>query len=161
MSGRDVFHIRLRGLELQAERMIDPTLKTRPVAILSSNSPNGTIISISPEAKEEGLLKGMKVSTIRKINHGVRLLPYNKSLYTKINHYIYKMLFYCHRINTIEELKKIPTKYGIEIDLRDKENKIILVHDPFLDGEDFEEFLKYFNHQSIILNIKSEAFEYR
>ena len=56
MNGRDVFHIRLRGLELQAEQMIDPTLKTRPVAILSSNSPNGTIISISPEAKEEGLL---------------------------------------------------------------------------------------------------------
>lgn len=71
------------------------------------------------------------------------------------------MLFYCHRINTIEELKKIPTKYGIEIDLRDKENKIILVHDPFSDGEDFEEFLKYYNHQSIILNIKSERIEFR
>ena len=92
MNGRDVFHIRLKGLELQAEQMIDPTLKTRPVAILSSNSPNGTIVSLSPEAKEEGLLKGMKVSTIRKINHGVRLLPYNKSLYTKINHYIYKIV---------------------------------------------------------------------
>ena len=71
------------------------------------------------------------------------------------------MLFYCHRINTIKELKKIPKKYGIEIDLRDKENKIILVHDPFSTGEDFEEFLKYFNHQSIILNIKSERIEFR
>ena len=72
MNGRDVFHIRLKGLELQAEQMIDPTLKTRPVAILSSYSPNGTIVCLSLEAKEEGLLKGMKVSTIRKINHGVR-----------------------------------------------------------------------------------------
>ena len=88
MNERDVFHIRLKGIELQAEQIIDPSLKKRPVAILSSHCPNGTIISLSPEAEEEGLLKGMKVSTIRKINHGVRLLPYNKSLYTKINHYI-------------------------------------------------------------------------
>ena len=82
MKVRDVFHIRLKDLELQAERIIDSSIKNRPVAILSSHSPNGTIISLSPEAEEEGLLKGMNLSTIRKVNHGVRLLPYNKSLYT-------------------------------------------------------------------------------
>lgn len=92
MKVRDVFHIRLKDLELQAERIIDSSIKNRPVAILSSHSPNGTIISLSPEAEEEGLLKGMNLSTIRKVNHGVRLLPYNKSLYTKINHYIYKIV---------------------------------------------------------------------
>ena len=92
MKVRDVFHIRLKGIELQAEQIIDPSLKNRPVAILSSHGLNGTIISLSPEAEEEGLLKGMKLSTIRKINHGVRLLPYNKSLYTKINQYIYKIV---------------------------------------------------------------------
>jgi len=36
MIARDVFHIRLKELELQAERIMDPTLKTRPVAIISS-----------------------------------------------------------------------------------------------------------------------------
>jgi len=92
MKVKDVFHIRLKGIELQAEQIIDPSLKKRPVAILSSHCPNGTIISLSPEAEEEGLLKGMKLSTIRRVSHGVRLLPYNKSLYTKINHYIYKIV---------------------------------------------------------------------
>jgi hypothetical protein len=70
-------------------------------------------------------------------------------------------LYICHRINTIAELKQIPIEYGIEIDLRDKENNIILAHDPFCDGELFTNFLKYFNHAYIILNIKSERIEYK
>ena len=53
MIARDVFHIRLKELELQAERIMDPTLKTRPVAIISSPHPNGIIVSLSPEAAEE------------------------------------------------------------------------------------------------------------
>ena len=52
------------------------------------------------------------------------------------------MIYIAHRINTISELKKIPVNYGIEIDLRDFKKKIILNHDPFQDGEDFEEFIK-------------------
>ena len=71
------------------------------------------------------------------------------------------MDFIAHRINTIEELKKVPNKYGVELDLRDYGNKIILQHDPFVDGEDFEEYLKYYNHGTMILNIKSERIEYR
>lgn len=69
--------------------------------------------------------------------------------------------FFCHRINTSKELDNCPNKYGIEIDLRDKENEIILVHDPFQDGENFEDFLKKFNKNGIILNIKSERIEYK
>lgn len=71
------------------------------------------------------------------------------------------IFYYAHRINTIEELKKIPKEYGIEIDLRDKNNDIILAHDPFVDGEMFDEFLKYYDKSSIILNIKSERIEFK
>lgn len=71
------------------------------------------------------------------------------------------ILFYCHRINNINDLNKIIPNYGIEIDLRDKNNKLILSHDPFTDGEDFEDFLKQYNKYSIILNIKSERIEYK
>ena len=34
--------------------------------------------------------------------------------------------FYAHRVNTIEQLKNTPTKYGVEIDLRDWGDQIIL-----------------------------------
>lgn len=71
-------------------------------------------------------------------------------------------LFCCHRINTINQLKNISVNYGIEIDLRDNLNgKIYISHDPFKNGELFEDFLKHFKHSFIILNIKSERIEYK
>lgn len=71
------------------------------------------------------------------------------------------MKFIAHRINTIDELKTIPEEYGVEIDIRDYGDRLILHHEPFKEGEDFEEFLKYYNHAILILNIKSERIEYR
>ena len=71
------------------------------------------------------------------------------------------MEFIAHRINTIEELKKVPNEYGVELDLRDYGDKLILQHDPFTDGEKFEEYLKHYHHGTMILNIKSERIEYR
>jgi hypothetical protein len=64
------------------------------------------------------------------------------------------MEFIAHRINTIEKLKQIPKEYGVELDLRD-------YRDRFIDGEDFEEYLKHYNNGTMILNIKSERIEYK
>ena len=69
------------------------------------------------------------------------------------------MHYIAHRVNTIQELLNTPTEYGVEIDLRDYQDKIILQHDPFKDGECFEEYLKNYNHGTMILNIKSEGIE--
>jgi hypothetical protein len=73
-------------------------------------------------------------------------------------------MFIAHRINTIEELKKVPIDMGVEVDLRDLNGDIILSHDPFVytsSGIEFEEYLKHYKHSFIILNIKSERIEYR
>jgi len=71
------------------------------------------------------------------------------------------MEYIAHRINTIAELKTLPKEYGVELDLRDFGDRLILQHDPFKDGEDFEEYLKYYNHGTMILNIKSERIEHK
>jgi len=71
------------------------------------------------------------------------------------------MEFIAHRINTIEELKNIPNAYGVELDLRDFGDRLVLQHDPFKDGEDFEEYLKHYQHGTMILNIKSERIEHK
>lgn len=71
------------------------------------------------------------------------------------------MEYISHRINTISELIETPIELGVEIDLRDFNNRLILQHDPFIDGEDFEEYLKHYNHGTMILNIKSERIEHR
>jgi hypothetical protein len=71
------------------------------------------------------------------------------------------MEFISHRINTIDELKMTPTECGVEIDLRDNGDRLILAHDPFKDGVDFEDYLSQYNHGTMILNIKSERIEYK
>lgn len=71
------------------------------------------------------------------------------------------MEFIAHRVNTIAELKQTPKEFGVELDLRDFGEKLVLQHDPFTDGEDFEEYLKHYNHGTMILNIKSERIEHK
>lgn len=71
------------------------------------------------------------------------------------------MLKIAHRINTIEQLKSTPHNFGVELDLRPEGDKIIIHHDAFKPGEDFEEWLKHYNHALIILNTKAEGMENR
>ena len=92
MINQDVFHIRLKNIELQAERLLDSSLRTRAVAIISSGCSNGSIVSLSSEAEEEGLYLGMKVYHLRNISRSIQLLPYNCSLYNRLSRYVYQTI---------------------------------------------------------------------
>jgi hypothetical protein len=69
------------------------------------------------------------------------------------------MHYIAHRINTVEELRDLPREHGAEVDLRDRGERLILQHDPFKDGQDFEPWLASYRHGTLILNIKSERIE--
>jgi hypothetical protein len=69
------------------------------------------------------------------------------------------MIFCQHRINTIQELKKTPTHFGVEIDVNTFLNKLVLKHDPFGSGDLFKNFLKFYNHKFLIINVKTEGLE--
>ncbi|MDY3909033.1 MAG: hypothetical protein SOZ48_04800 [Eubacterium sp.] len=72
------------------------------------------------------------------------------------------MEYIAHRVNTVEELRNLDSKYGVELDLRDAlDGTIYISHNPFEKGEDFEEYLKEYHHGTMILNIKSERIEYK
>lgn len=72
------------------------------------------------------------------------------------------MEYIAHRINKVEELKKLPQEYGVELDLRDSlDGSIYIQHNPFEEGEDFEEYLKEYHHGTMILNVKSERIEFK
>ena len=92
MIGSDVFHLRLSNLEIQAERILDSSIKGRPLAIISSHNPDGIILSLSKEGLSEGLRKGMRVLKARKMSASTLLLPYNVHLYRRLYKYIYKSL---------------------------------------------------------------------
>ena len=67
-----------------------------------------------------------------------------------------------HRVNTVKELRRLAPGIGVELDLRDHGEELILAHDPFIEGEKFDDFLKeYDDRGTLILNIKSERIEYR
>ena len=70
------------------------------------------------------------------------------------------MNYIAHRINTVSELLNVEKEYGVEVDIRDYNNKLVLQHDPFKDGECFEYFLQNYTHGTLILNIKSERIEF-
>jgi hypothetical protein len=71
------------------------------------------------------------------------------------------MKFIAHRRNTIEELIATPHQYGVEVDIRSEQGQLIIHHDPFTSGADFEDWLKHYRHGTLILNVKEEGLEAR
>ncbi len=71
------------------------------------------------------------------------------------------MKFISHRRNTIEELKATPFEYGVEVDIRSDNGKLVIHHDPFTAGDNFEEWIQHYQHGTLILNIKEEGLEAR
>ena len=69
------------------------------------------------------------------------------------------MLYISHRINTTRELESLPASYGVELDIRDSGKRLVVTHDAFGDGEDFEEYVKAYKHAFMIPNVKSEGVE--
>ncbi|EKO3373813.1 hypothetical protein SD340_002939 [Vibrio fluvialis] len=71
------------------------------------------------------------------------------------------MQIIAHRINTISALMTTPSQYGVEVDIRSFGNQLIIHHDPFVQGENFELWLDKFDHKTLILNVKEEGLESR
>ena len=69
------------------------------------------------------------------------------------------MIKIVHRVNDIKKLLTIPKEYGIEIDIHGWKDDLTIHHDPFKKGENLDEFLKYFHHSFVILNVKEEGVE--
>ena len=71
------------------------------------------------------------------------------------------MKYISHRCNTIEELEKTNHKYGVEVDIRSYKEQLIIHHDPYVLGEIFEDWIKAYDHEMLILNVKEEGLEER
>lgn len=75
------------------------------------------------------------------------------------------MQIIAHRINTVRQLAEVPMEYGIELDIRYHENRLVLHHDPFHHHEtpgpeSFEALLAEWKHAGpMILNVKTEGVE--
>ncbi len=64
-----------------------------------------------------------------------------------------------HRRNTINLIKSTSNKYGIEVDIRSNAEGLIVNHDPYLDGVKFCDWLEFYNHSFLIINVKEDGLE--
>ena len=64
-----------------------------------------------------------------------------------------------HRINTINKLKNLNINLGVEVDIRSNEKNLIICHDPFSDYIIFKDWLSFYNHGTLILNVKENGLE--
>ena len=75
------------------------------------------------------------------------------------------MQIFIHRVNTLEKLAEVPTKYGLEIDIRGFGGKLLLNHDPVDVNQDYDELEQFLiaakDHAGIILNVKEAGYEQR
>ncbi len=69
------------------------------------------------------------------------------------------MLLIEHRVNTVEHLRRTPTEYGVEVDIRDYDGTLRMQHDPLLGGEPLEDLLREYKHALIIFNVKCDGLE--
>lgn len=71
------------------------------------------------------------------------------------------MLLIEHRANTAAHLARVPRDRGVEIDVRDYDGDLRLVHDPLESGERLEDWLAGYAHALLIFNVKCDGLEGR
>lgn len=71
------------------------------------------------------------------------------------------MKLIAHRRNTRKELIATPSNYGVEVDIRSFGNKLVIHHDPFVEGESLDAWIAAYQHGTLILNVKEEGLEAR
>jgi hypothetical protein len=71
------------------------------------------------------------------------------------------MIIVQHRMNTIKQLRGCKKDWGVEIDIRNHGNGLLLVHDPFeMQGAvELSDWLSFYNHKFLIANVKEEGLE--
>ena len=78
------------------------------------------------------------------------------------------MQFIKHRVNDLRLLALVDRKWGVEMDIRsrlDSSGRLHVTHDPWVQGDDFEDWLREFRDLGIqgplILNVKEDGLEGR
>lgn len=71
------------------------------------------------------------------------------------------MKLIAHRRNTLADLQATPRELGVEVDIRSIGQRLVIHHDPYVEGNDFEEWLAAYAHGTLILNVKEEGLEAR
>lgn len=80
---RSIIHIDVTDFYIQIERVLEPKLSSRPLAIAIETATRSIIFSSSVEARQNGIFRGMPVAQAKKQCPDLRILPPNEELYAR------------------------------------------------------------------------------
>ena len=80
---RHIIHIHIPAFSISLERLNRPELRDRPVVIAPPHSERALILSASPEARQEGIFKGMALGKAMRFCPDLTVLPPNPGLTEK------------------------------------------------------------------------------
>src|SRR4030042_3138850 len=77
---RNIIHIHIPAFPVAVARVDPPDLKDRPVAVAPLHSERALILSVSMEARREGVFKGMPLGKAMRFCPDLRVLPPDRDL---------------------------------------------------------------------------------
>ena len=80
---RHIIHLHIPAFSIAVARVCRPELRDRPVAVAPPQSERAPILSVSSEARKEGIFKGMPLSKATKLCPDLTVLPPNPGVTEK------------------------------------------------------------------------------
>ena len=80
---RHIIHLHIPSFPIAVARVIRPELRGRPVVVAPPHSERALILSVSAEARQEGIFKGMPLGKAMKFCPGLTVLPPDHDLTSK------------------------------------------------------------------------------
>ena len=88
---RHIIHLHIPAFPITVARVSQPGLRDRPVAVAPPQSERAPILSVSSEARNEGVFKGMSLSRATKLCPDLTVLSPNPGLTEKASHSLAKL----------------------------------------------------------------------
>lgn len=82
---RSISYLNIPNFPVALERIQDPELRKREVAIAPRSSDRAKIWAVSPEARAAGVVKGMPVGQAKRLLSSLRIIDPNPDLYKQVN----------------------------------------------------------------------------
>jgi DNA polymerase-4 len=89
---RNILHLRIDAFPAAVERIKNPSLRHRPVAVCPRHSPRSVIFSASAEARKEGVFEGMPLVRALQRCRSLVVLPPDEPLYRRASDAVAKVL---------------------------------------------------------------------
>jgi len=89
---RSILHFRIDAFPVAVERVRNPALRARPVAVCPRHSPRALVFSASREAREEGVDEGLPVTVALKRCPRLVLLQPDEALYNRASEAVARVL---------------------------------------------------------------------